>query len=286
MSLLLIDREVCKKCGLCTTICVDDVFEKAKPGEYPNPINEKDCIGCGHCVAICPAGAIKHTKLREENFISLKGSSTIGPDVLESFLRSKRSARHFKKAEVEKEKIIRLLNIAQQAPSDTNAQERQYIVITDRNKIEELESKIVEYYKSLIFWMKYPVRRFLSLFTPNLMHELEKVLPDFKNMVRKYDNGERPVFRDAPCVVFIYASKGNLMGKDNCIIAQDYLMLQAESLGLGSCVIGYATGAPETLAKYLKVPKNQAVYSAIILGYPQYYIERSVDRKDPEVAWL
>lgn len=286
MSLLVIDRQLCKKCGLCATICVDDVFEKAVPGEYPNATNEKDCVGCGHCVAICPVEAISHNKLRGENVLSLKGNNRIDADVMERFLRSKRSVRHFKKAEVEKEKITRILNIAQQAPSDTNSQDRHYIVLTDRQKINELENNVVKYYKTLMFWMKYPVRKFLSLFTPNLMNELEKVLPDFGNMVRKYENGEKPVFRNAPCVVFIYGSKGNLMGKDNCIIAQDYLMLQAESMGLGSCMIGYATGAPDTLAKYLKIPKDQMVYCAIILGYPEYSMARGVDRKDPEVAWL
>jgi nitroreductase/NAD-dependent dihydropyrimidine dehydrogenase PreA subunit len=286
MSLIAIEQELCKKCGLCSFVCVDDVFEKANTREFPKVAEENNCINCGHCVSICPNNAIKHKRLRNENIRPSIDNKTIDPEVMENFLRSKRSTRHFKNAGVEKEKIIKLLHIAQQAPSDTNSQDRRYIVVTDPKEIDELEKNVVEYYKSLLYWMKYPVRKLLSLFKPNLMKELEKVLPDFANMVKKYDQGEKPVFRNASCIIFIYANKGNLMGKDNCIIAQDYLMLQAETMGLGSCVIGYATGAPETIAKYLKIPKELEVYAALTLGYPEYFFVKGVDRQDPEVKWL
>ncbi|HWQ71405.1 MAG TPA: nitroreductase family protein [Desulfitobacteriaceae bacterium] len=285
MSIITIEQELCRKCGLCSAVCVDDVFAKANPGEFPQVAKEKNCFSCGHCVSVCPNNAIKHKRLRNENIRPI-GSKTLEPEVMENFLRSKRSARHFKKTEVEKGIIIRLLHIAQQAPSDANSQDRRYIVVTDPQKIEELEKNVVKYYKSLLFWMKYPVRKFLDLFTPNLIRELEKILPDFTGMVKKYQLGERPVFRNAPCIIFICANKGNVMGKDNCIIAQDYLMLQAETMGLGSCVIGNATGAPGSIAKSLKIAKEQQVYAAIILGYPEYFFVRGVDRQDPEVKWL
>ncbi|MGG6312509.1 nitroreductase family protein [Paenibacillus macerans] len=287
MNLLHIDHERCRTCGLCSAICVDDVFAPALPGAYPAPVNEQNCISCGHCVAICPAEAISHSLLRKENAVAFeKKRPRVTPEDMELLLRSKRSIRHFRDAAVDRERIGKLLEIAQQAPSDTNAQDRRYIVMTDRKAIDELEERVIRYYKSLIFWMKAPVRKGLSLFTPHLMHELGKVLPDFIHMVRKYEQGEKPVFRNAPCVIFIYASKGNLMGKDNCLTAQDYLMLQAETLGLGSCIIGYATGAPDTLSNYFGLPKGMKVYSAVTLGYPKYGSPRGVDRKDPEVRWI
>ncbi|MED4957977.1 nitroreductase family protein [Paenibacillus macerans] len=287
MNLLRIDQELCRTCGLCSAICVDDVFAPARPGAYPDPVHEQNCISCGHCVAICPAEAISHNRLRREKTVAFEEKRPhVTPEEMELLLRSKRSIRHFKNTPVPRERIDKLLEIAQQAPSDTNSQDRRYIVVTDLRTLDELEERLIGYYKSLIFWMKGPVRKFLGLFTPHLMEELGKVLPDFKAMVRKHEQGEKPVFRGAPCVIFIYGSKGNLMGKDNCLIAQDYLMLQAETMGLGSCIIGYATGAPGTLAKFLNIPKGMQVYSAVTLGYPKYRSPRGVDRNDPVVRWI
>lgn len=286
MNVIAINQDLCKKCGVCSAICVDDVFEKAGSQKFPKVLAETNCIACGHCIAMCASGAIIHKKLRKENFTLLKGNTAINPDTLENFLRSKRSARHFKSLTVEREKIARLLRVGQQAPSDTNSQDRQYIVVTDKKKIDTLEGLVVQYYKRLLFWMKYPVRRFLGLFTPYLMKELERAIPDFTSMILKFDHGEKPVFRNAPCVIFIHANKGNPMGKDNCTIAQDYIMLEAEAMGLGTCVIGYATGATGAINKYLNIPRDQKINCAIIVGYPEYSYARSVDRNDAKVCWL
>jgi hypothetical protein len=64
---------------------------------------------------------------------------------------------------------------------------------------------------------------------------------DLQNMVRQWDEGDKPVFRNAPCVIFIHAHKNDPMSKNNCLVALKYLMLLAQNhgLGLGSCMIGY-----------------------------------------------
>lgn len=103
------------------------------------------------------------------------------------------------------------------------------------------------------------MRRVASLFMPNAIRELEKVIPDFQGLLARVERGEQAVFYGAPCVIFIHAPKGNVMVKDNCLAVQHYLMLQAQAMGLGSCIIGYATAAAGDLAKVLRIPRANRI---------------------------
>ena len=42
----------------------------------------------------------------------------------------------------------------------------------------------------------------------------------------------------------LYGIKKDVLGKDNALAAQHYLMAQADAEGLGTCIIGYAQAAP------------------------------------------
>lgn len=70
---LTVDTALCKSpltCGLCLQVCPQAVF-KARPGkvykfkETPEeeyvllPYYWMACTGCGECVRVCPAGAIR-----------------------------------------------------------------------------------------------------------------------------------------------------------------------------------------------------------------------------------
>ncbi len=285
MSLLAIDQEKCIACGLCAQVCIEEVFECNEKNRPPRIVDEAKCIRCGHCAAICPAEALKHNDMNMQNFIPVENLS-IEPEQMERFLGAKRSVRHYRNKEVGKEVIAQLLRVAQLAPSDNNRQEREFIVVTDPHKIAELEKVTVDYYRKLLLMMNPVMRKISYVFMPHAIRELEKVIPDFQGLLRRSQKGEPAVFRGAPCIIFIHALKGNVMAKDNCLAAQHYLMLQAQAMGLGTCIIGYATAAASSLANILSVPKKNQIISAITLGYPRYNFKRTVDRKEKEVMWL
>ncbi|MCK4258915.1 MAG: nitroreductase family protein [Halanaerobiales bacterium] len=279
-------KDMCIGCGICVEGCVEGVLVNRGKKNTPEAVKPEKCIKCGHCVALCPSDAIVHHKMDMEQFIPIKKAVEITDDAMENFLGAKRSIRRFSDKVVEKEKIERLLKVGRMAPSDNNSQERDFIVLSDQNLIQHLENKIVESYKNLLFWMNPVMRKICSLFTPNLMRELEKVVLDFKGLIELAEKGEKPVFRGAPHVIFIYAPKGNIMAKDNCLASQDYMMIQAQTMGLGTCIIGYATGVPKVLAKFLKIPKNHKVFGAITVGYPKLTFKKTVARERGEVVWL
>ncbi|MDW7651396.1 MAG: 4Fe-4S binding protein, partial [Bacillota bacterium] len=58
-----INKEWCKKCGICTTFCPKNVLEIGEDGK-PYVKDPEACIGCGLCELRCPEFAIK---LEEKN---------------------------------------------------------------------------------------------------------------------------------------------------------------------------------------------------------------------------
>ena len=65
MSQIVIDKNRCKGCGLCTTVCPFDLIHIAdffnakgyRPAEHIDP-PPTQCTGCANCAAMCPDSAI------------------------------------------------------------------------------------------------------------------------------------------------------------------------------------------------------------------------------------
>ena len=63
--IVTVDREMCKGCGLCVSVCPKHVLEIEKEavnkkGYYPAvPARLNDCIGCISCARMCPETAIR-----------------------------------------------------------------------------------------------------------------------------------------------------------------------------------------------------------------------------------
>ena len=106
------------------------------------------------------------------------------------------------------------------------------------------------------------------------------LVEDFKAITGEMDN---PIFRGAPCVIVIHG--GAPLGKDNCVAAQHYLMLQAHAMGLATCIIGFAQAAPRTLSKYLDIPRGHKIHAVLTLGYPKYAYGKTMNRQPPDVVW-
>jgi pyruvate ferredoxin oxidoreductase delta subunit len=53
----VIDIEICKKCGVCWSLCPEGAIFKNKNGDFE--VNLDYCKGCGICSFECPFKAIK-----------------------------------------------------------------------------------------------------------------------------------------------------------------------------------------------------------------------------------
>lgn len=284
VELLRIDDERCVRCGLCVKVCPAGVIVPGEEGDPPAAARPDACILCGHCVAVCPHDAIEHNRMAPETFVPAEGAGA-GADEVEAVLASKRSVRHFEAAGPERGEIERLLRAAEMAPSAHNGRQRGYVVVSDKAKINELEQRVADYYARLVFWLNPVGRAVISVFAPRLGRGLREVVPHLRGLVRRAREGKSPVFRGAPCVICIHAPKADPLSRDDCIGAQHYIMLQAHAMGLGTCIIGYATVAHKAVERCLGLPRENRAFAVTVVGRRAVRYSKGIARGMPDAAW-
>ncbi|PKL45691.1 MAG: hypothetical protein CVV41_01435 [Candidatus Riflebacteria bacterium HGW-Riflebacteria-1] len=270
--LVVIDPTKCVACGLCASICPARSIIKQEGKKPPEFAKDGRCIRCGHCVSACPTGALGHIEMTPENFKTIDATWT--PEMIETFLLSKRSVRHFTDKPVARETLEKLLDVAAHAPSDANQQDRSFMVLTDRSLIEGYEAAVIDYYRKT-------QDELLASGVDPMFWKLLYIRP----LLARYEAGDHPIFRGASSLVCAYARKDNYFGWYNCAIAMDYLMLMAHSMGIESCIIGFSFNPAETGHKFLGLSDEHQLHSVVALGYPKYRFRRTVQRRPAEVIW-
>ena len=98
MGLLIIDESKCKKDGICAGECPMAIIKLEDDDSFPRivPGGDDICNSCGHCVAVCPHGALSHARVPIENSPLIEKELDINEEQAVQFLRSRRSIRFFK----------------------------------------------------------------------------------------------------------------------------------------------------------------------------------------------
>ena len=60
MATILVDQDLCTRCGICSVICPMSIVEPADENTLPKVMEVKAgmCIQCGHCESYCPTQAL------------------------------------------------------------------------------------------------------------------------------------------------------------------------------------------------------------------------------------
>src|SRR5512136_3050741 len=98
MGLITIDESKCKKDGFCVRECPSAIIQLQEGDHYPeiSRANEANCIICGHCVAVCPHGALSHKVIPIEQSPAISRKLKINEGQAIQFLRSRRSIRLYR----------------------------------------------------------------------------------------------------------------------------------------------------------------------------------------------
>ncbi len=262
MPIMGINLEKCSNCKQCMRDCVARNFSLDETRQQIIFDSSRRCISCGHCIAVCPENAIEYEHMGDEPLdfkLNRDPNELISYDVMLEFLHIKRSIRQYKHKKVPKEIIEKVINSMSYAPTGANMRNLKCLVLSDEVKIKLLSDSIVD-----------------AIISGE----------DDRRLTRMRDEGMDPIFYKAPHVLIIYSK--NPWDTRNSTIVITYAMLSAQTLGLGSCWIGYAHGIlmerSEIRTKYTGI--QTYVLGVMILGYPSVKYYRSVPRPLLEVKGI
>ncbi len=273
MGLITIDAEKCKKDGLCAAVCPVQIIQLEDDNSYPELIPDGDaiCLRCGHCVAVCPHGALDHEDVRLADSPLVDKTSALSEAQVIQFIRSRRSIRIYDKQPVAQETMQRLIEIARYAPTGSNSQLLEWIVITDRKRLDRISEHIVN-------WMRHIAENVpqhpIAAFAPKLIEE--------------WDKGVDVIMRGAPCLVVAMAPKEAINGMVDLSIALAYLELVAPTLGLGTCwagIIQLPLAEVPSLKSEIGIPENYPHHYPMMVGHTGVRYYRLPERKVPKIIW-
>jgi nitroreductase/ferredoxin len=275
MGFLRVDASKCKKDGLCVRECPATIIKLDEVNGYPDivPGGEALCCLCGHCVAVCPSGALSHERIPIQTSPLIKKKLAINEEQAVQFLRSRRSIRFYEHKTVEREKIQRLIEVARYAPTGSNMQLVEWLVLSDKSVINKLAGMTID-------WLRQCLED-----DPGIA----KAHPRFPSIVAKWESGHDFVLRGAPILVVASAPRQAENGFVDVTLALCYLDLLAPTMGLGTCWAGLLQGAllfSPSLREIVGIPAEHSHHYPMMLGYPKvkrYF--RLPERKPPKITF-
>ena len=192
-------------------------------------------------------------------------------DLKEAF-GTRSSTRAFSKERVEKEVVEELLSLASSAPSALNLQPWEVVVVAGEEK-ERLSSIISKAYAE----REVPcgpgaVKKMPEEFYARQRESLKQMEPFVKEAGFEFDtfvNEGSCRFYDAPVALLIFLDDSHSGRRMICLgVFLGYLLLAAESLGLGTCPIGIINPYGNEIKEFLRIPDEKELMVGVALGYP------------------
>jgi nitroreductase/NAD-dependent dihydropyrimidine dehydrogenase PreA subunit len=259
-----IDVEKCLRDGLCADECPRILIRMTGGEGYPVRVDEADglCTNCGHCVAICPTGALSLRAMPSHDLQPVEGHLLPTPEQAEHLLRTRRSIRAFERRPVPRETLAKLIDMARHAPSASNGQPVKWIVVHDSDVLRRLAALAKDYMRT----------------QPNPFYGKVLALAD--------EAGADLITRGAPNAVIVHTPRGFEV---DGAIALAHADLAAHSLGLGACWCRFFNDPANNwppLRSALGIPDDRVASGTLLLGYPRHSYARVPTRNEPKVTWL
>jgi nitroreductase len=240
-------------------------------------------------VAVCPTDAIRISgrDLQPEDVFPIPPTSsrTAYPE-LQSLLLARRSTRNYRKEEVSPEIIQKILAAASTAavgipPSDVGV-----LVFQTRAAVREVRDRLL---KEMMGW-RWMVSPFMTaLLRPFIGKENAEMFRNFigpaiNEYLLKDSQGIDWFFYDAPLALYFYGTIYN--DPADTTIPATQAMLAGESLGLGTCMLGfpgYIFQYSRRLRESYRLPKKIQPGLVVIFGHPKYRNHNAIRRRFREV---
>ena len=289
MEQVIIDRQKCTGCGGCVEICPYRAITLVNGrAEYKNIV----CFLCGHCRAVCPVDAVLLpgeppalglTTLAERPETVAPGK-TNGSDLV-ALMRSRRSCRKYLELTVSEEILVDLVKIGTTAPSGTNSQGWNFVVLPAREDVLVLGGLVADYYRRLNRLAANPVLRGMMkvIGGDSLGRYYRNYSTSVAEALNEWDEkGTDRLFHGATAVILVTGRNTASCPAEDALLATQNILLAAHAMGLGSCLIGFAVEAMRRnpmMKKKMGISQDEQIYSAIALGVPAVTFYRPAGRK-------
>jgi len=289
MSLVAIDPERCKKDGLCVRIC-QKVFSQEAEGSVPAVAHAAACNSCGHCVLVCPSGAIRQIDCPSEIIHPVRADLMPSYEQVREMIVARRSIRTFQERPVEKEIVEKVIDGARFAPSLKNTQSTRFTVVQDKTLLHAIASSTAEWLGKVAKRLKNPLwRKLYTLRGERDVKQVQQWIEQLDLMAEKMNQNIDLVLFGAPLLMLFHADETMRSADVNATLALHNAMMLASSLGLGSFYTGYVVTAcshDRAVPRLVDLPRKQKVYGGLALGYPGIRFSRWIDRRPAQIRWL
>lgn len=258
-----IDEKKCIGCGACEKDCFFQVIKvKENKAEVLG-----DCFRCGHCVAVCPTGAVSMTDYPMEDVAEYHAEDfSMDAERLLNFIRFRRSVRQFKKEPLPRAEIARILEAGRFTPTAGNRQDVSYIVL--QKELEAFKPLAWEGLDALIALEGFPYTRMLKPI----------------RQAHQENPAEDGLFFGADALLLVLGESSALSAG----LAACSMELMAQAKGIGVLYSGFLQGiiniSPKAKA-FLGLDEKKTLCACMLLGYPDVQYRRTAPRKPAEVQW-
>ncbi|MBW6467204.1 MAG: nitroreductase family protein, partial [Brevefilum sp.] len=244
------------------------------------------------CMAVCPQDCIRVDgrdlspgdmfPLSQLDFNQAYASLT-------DLLVHRRSVRNFQDTAVPREAVQQVLDAVTTAPMGIPPSDVEVVVFDNPDAVQRFTADVMAYFHK-IKWLFSDVM--LALLRPFLSKENAAMFrgflaPAIRGILEKHTSGEDWLTYNAPCALYFYTSA--YADPADPIIAATYAMLAAESLGLGSCMLGtipYCFKYSRALRQKYQIPHKSQQGLMLILGYPAIPYQKGIRRRLGAVRFI
>ena len=288
--MITLREDQCTLCGICIPVCVRRILQEGKKAvEILDPAM---CLLCGHCKAVCPTDAFQFIEGNDQFLpVPLKRELPSAAAFFR-FLRRRRSLRVYQNRLVEKAKLKMLIEAGRYAPTGSNRQACEYVVMSGRKALDKICTLAIRELQKQGKEIQEVIDQHNRLKKP-LPEELvsrQTLPPVWERMAKKWEEGVDQLFYHAPALIILHMKKGLATTPEiDAAIASTQMVLLAETLELGTCYIGFLIWTIENskeLKKCSGIPEDSKALVAFTVGYPGVEFRRFVARNPAKVGWV